>query len=183
MGLGQGQGSYRLRLRTVRRPQPEEQRVLLVRCRAGARCTGNAAVAICWRAVSSGATTRGCRPDWQAGITAGEKQRACSWENVSRRGLGLRLVRPHTLCVHDVITVCFRLDEPQRSVVSIPTVVRWVDNERVGATLRDGDGAREAHRRLGMYVRAHTFPEKPRGAGPARAIEERAHAGKGTIPL
>jgi hypothetical protein len=73
-------------------------------------------------------------------------------EDLSRTGLRLCTLRPHTLQVDETIRVCFRLDDGARTLVDRSAVVKWVKGAQVGVAFPDWQLYNETNRTVTLYL-------------------------------
>jgi len=74
-------------------------------------------------------------------------------EDISRTGLGLRLLGSHAIRVNDVLLVAFTLDDPQHTLIQKAVQVRRIAAGRIGGEFLDHDAYTDTNRILGFYLR------------------------------
>jgi len=73
-------------------------------------------------------------------------------EDISRTGIGLRILSRHTVVVNDVLSVTFTLDDKQKTDIRKPVRVRRIDDRFIGAEFFDHDQYTDTNRILGFYL-------------------------------
>ena len=73
-------------------------------------------------------------------------------EDISRTGIGFRILNNHTVQPNDVLAVTFTLDDKQQTRIQKSVRVRRIDNYFVGAEFLDHDAYTDTNRMLGFYL-------------------------------
>jgi hypothetical protein len=126
-------------------PQP-----LKVRCPCGAVFGVTVVIRSCYRKSTRLPGTYAIR-DTQTGQLRARGQMIV--ENLSRTGIGLRPLGPHTVRLDEVLLVAFTLDDPQHSPIQKAVRVRRITDGGIGGEFLDHDAYTDTNRILGFYLR------------------------------
>ena len=125
-------------------PQP-----LKVRCPCGATFGVNIIVRQCYRRKTRLSGTYVKHDPQRNNIL---EQGRMIVEDISRTGIGLRILSRHTVVVNDVLAVTFTLDDKQQTDIRKSVRVRRIDDRFIGAEFVDHDTYTDANRILGFYL-------------------------------
>jgi hypothetical protein len=126
-------------------PQP-----LKVRCPCGAVFGVTVVIRACYRKPTRLLGTYATRDAQTGQLRPGGQMLV---ENLSRTGLGLRPLAPHSVHLHDVLLVTFTLDDPQHTRIQTAVRVRQVADGCIGGEFLDHGAFTATNRLLGFYLR------------------------------